>query len=119
MQDILEGHVWGASVCWEQSDPGSCAVSLSPLPVAVPEGVPCPLPAEHRSQHLVLSCHSSFSRALSVFQSPSVSTGECSIMKPPGSVSEQGLLWWGHSDLSVGAMPLERKQQADPEPLCT
>lgn len=109
MQDILEGHVWGASTCWEHSDPGSCTVSLSPLPVAVPEGILCQLPAERRSWCLVLSCRSSFYRALSVFQSPSASTGECSIMKPPGSVSEQGPLWWRHCDLSVGAMPLERK----------
>lgn len=58
----------GAGTRSEQSDPECRAASLSPVPITVPEGVPCPLPAERRSWRLALSCRSSFSWSLSIFR---------------------------------------------------
>lgn len=69
----------------EQSDPESCAVSLSPVAIAIPEDVLCPLPAEHRSWLLALSCLSSFSWGLSIF-------GACPC--PQASAASQNLPVW-------------------------
>lgn len=97
----------GASVRSEQSDPECRAVSPSPVPVSIPEGVPCLLPAERGSQRLALSCRSS----LSLFRAclhPQAKFGL-------GHGAEQGVPPRGCCDLLVSAVLLKRKQEADPQ----
>lgn len=57
----------GASTHWEQRDPECCAILLSSRMPSIPAGIPCPVPAECRSQALVLCCRGSLSWALSIF----------------------------------------------------
>ena len=81
----------GASVPSEQSDPEGRAVSLSPVPIAVPEGVPCLLPAEHRSWRLALPCCSSCSWGLSVVR-PRESAASQNLLVRSGAGGERGLI---------------------------
>lgn len=118
----------GASTHWERRDPGCCTVSRS-VPVSIPEGIPCPVPAERRSQALALCCCGSLSWTLSIFRAcllPQASTAlqtsrfglVCGV---EWGVPPQGC--WGIPpqaccDLLASAVPLKVKQESDPKPQC-
>lgn len=67
MPDILEGHICGGQHTLGAKGPECCTVLLSE-PISIAEGIPCPVPAECKSQALVLCCCGNLSWGLSIFR---------------------------------------------------